>query len=114
MQDQLLQTLRFLTTQHPSPSGLDLAVGRVQEWSHTVLSKNGSPSASVNINSPVHAPDIRLCAGIRSEWLAAPLQCIIPHHDGAEGTVGLRMCYLNLTGCHLSLYPAIVSIMDSH
>lgn len=95
--------LRFLATQHPSPFGLDLAGGRVQEWYHTVLSKNGSPSASVNINPPVHVPEVTLCAGAGNGWL--------PRHDGAEGTVKLGMCYLNLTGCHLYLYPATMSIM---
>lgn len=94
--------LRFLATQHPSPSGLDLAGGRVKEWCHTVLSKNGSPSASVNINPPVHVPDVMLCAGAGNSWLL--------HHDGAECTVELGMCYLNFTGCLLYLYPVAMSI----
>lgn len=95
--------LQSLATQRPSPFVLDLAGGRVQEWCHTVFSKNVSPSASANINSPVHVPDVTLCAGTGNDWLL--------HHDGAEGTAELGMCYLNLNGCHLYLYPAIVSIM---
>lgn len=43
-----------------------------------------------------------LCAGAGNSWLL--------RHDGAEGTVKLGMCYLNLTGCHLYPYPVTMSI----
>lgn len=87
--------LQFLATQHPSPLSLDLAGGRV-------LSKNCCASVGVDINPPVHVPDVIFRAGAGNSWLL--------HHDGAEGTAKLQMCYLNLTGCHLYPYPVTMSI----
>lgn len=56
----------------------------------------------MNINPPVHVPDVTLYAGTGNGRL--------PRHDGAEGAVKLGMCYLNLTGYHLYLHPATMSI----
>lgn len=70
--------------------------------SYCFLKKKDSPCARVNIISPVCIPDTLLCAGAENSQVL--------WHDRAEGTIKLGMCYLNLTGCHLYLYPATISI----